>query len=181
MGKFLKNFGLGLVYILVLPIFLAALAIAAVYGFFACIVLFCHATYRFFKGEDPFKKLDDDKKVDTIKIAQMNNEMHLQPAAPAQSIPASPSNVYVQQNYYQNNRANHQKEANSEAAKPVEANGFYKDAPALGGASRKNQAIDVTPKETPSLTSNHSAPSIPNRQQTLGFIDIPKDDDGKDK
>jgi hypothetical protein len=180
MGKFLKNFGLGLVYILVLPIFLATLAVAAVYGFFACLVLFFHATYRFFKGEDPFKKLDDDKKVDTIKIAQMNNEMRLQPAAPAQSIPAGPANVYVQQNYYQNNRASHQKEANSETAKPVEANGFYNDIPTLGGEPRKNQAIDVTPKETPSLTSNHSRPSMANKQP-IGYIDIPKDDDGKDK
>ncbi len=180
MGKFLKNFGLGLVYILVLPLFLAVLVVFAIYGFFTCIVLFCHAVYRFFKGEDPFKKLDADSKVETIKNAQMNNEMRLQPAAPAQSIPAGPSNVYVQQNYYQNPRGN--KEKSQETPKPVESNGFYKDAPSLGAAPETTPTIDVSVKETPSIPASHqSTPAIANKQKPAGYIDISHDDDGKDK
>lgn len=180
MGKFLKNFGLGLVYILVLPLFLVVIAVFAVYGFVTCVVLFWHAVYRFFKGEDPFKKLDADVKVDAIKNAQMNNEMKLQPAAPAQSIPAGPSNVYVQQNYYQTGHGNRDK--SPETAKPIESNGFYKDSPSIGVSPRNAQAIDVSAKETPSLTnSGRSTPAITSRPKPAGLLDVTKDDDRKDK
>jgi hypothetical protein len=100
-GRFLKNFGLGLVYVLALPFWLAVLALFAVYGFLVFIVLFAKAANNFFHGRPFFhdKLIDDeiDARVKEVKEA-------IKSGLPPQTagVPAGPATVYVQQNYYQN-------------------------------------------------------------------------------
>jgi phenylalanyl-tRNA synthetase beta subunit len=107
MGKFLKNFGLGLVYIVLLPILLAILVLFAVYGLGVCIYLFFASMIRFFQGKEMFPMLPEDVKVAEIKKAQMDAQMGTPaPMAPQAASPAGPSTVYVQQNYYQGQKEN---------------------------------------------------------------------------
>ena len=64
--KFLKNFGLGLLYALLFPVILAAVAVFAVYGFLKSIVYFFIYLVRFFKGEKIFAAFPEDEKAKEI-------------------------------------------------------------------------------------------------------------------
>jgi len=91
MGKFLKNFGLGLVYIVLLPILLAILVLFAVYGLGVCIYLFFASMIRFFQGKEMFPMLPEDVKVAEIKKAQMDAQMGTPaPMAPQAASPPGP-------------------------------------------------------------------------------------------
>ncbi len=98
MKKALKNFGLGLVYFFLLPIFLVIAALASVFALGVIIYYVVKGLIRFFKGDKFFKPLPEDIKVQEIKARQVElNEQQNQPQTPA-----SPDNrVYIQQNYYQ--------------------------------------------------------------------------------
>jgi len=96
--KFLKNFGLGLLYALLFPVILAAVAVFAVYGFLRSIVYFFISLVRFFKGEKIFAAFPEDEKAKEIidRARGLKKE-----EAPAQQ-QAPQQNIYVQQNYYPN-------------------------------------------------------------------------------
>ena len=100
--KFIREFGLGLLYILALPVFLLAIAVIGVIMVFEWIVMFFVGLIRFFKGDSFFKPLKEDLLVKKIREQEMNaktgegEKKQEQPVAPSQQNP-----VYVQQNYYQ--------------------------------------------------------------------------------
>ena len=82
MGKFLKNFGMGLVYVFLLPILLLVLAL----------------------GYPGFEELEEDKRVREILEARREANRPKKPEEESQEKPApapQPQNVYVQQNFYQ--------------------------------------------------------------------------------
>lgn len=178
MGKFFKNFGLGLVYIILLPLLLAVLAVLAVYGICLCIVQFFQAAILFFKGEQGFPPLWEDVKVAEIKKAQMDAmtaQAKEAPAAPAPAQPAGPSTVYVQQNYYQGQN----KDPNKEQGKqPIDATGFFHGNSSLNQPSAPT--LDVTknaqalPNPTPGQISQQANPEL--QRQPVGYIDISQDD-----
>ena len=60
MGSIFKKFGQGIMYILVLPIFLLAVALFGVYGVFLFIVLMIKSIICFFKGKSIFADLPED-------------------------------------------------------------------------------------------------------------------------
>ena len=60
MGSFLKKFGHGLLYLLVLPIFLLILVGYSVYGLLIFLVVFIRSTIDFFKGKNFFRDLPED-------------------------------------------------------------------------------------------------------------------------
>lgn len=60
MGSFLKKFGHGLLYLLVLPIFLLILVGYSVYGLLIFLVVFVRSTIDFFKGKNFFRDLPED-------------------------------------------------------------------------------------------------------------------------
>lgn len=101
--KFLKNFGWGLLTILLLPIFLVLLAIGAVY----LIVVFFYQMFlsliRFFRGEKGPLKLPEDRMVEAIKAEKLRQQMPQEAKQPEQALAPSPTptNVYIQHNYYQ--------------------------------------------------------------------------------
>lgn len=102
MKKALKNFGLGLVYFFLLPVFFVIAALAGVYALFVIFYYVAKGLVRFFKGDKFFKPLAEDLKVQEVKARQVAlDEQQNRPQAPA-----TPDNrVYIQQNYYQQPQA----------------------------------------------------------------------------
>ena len=98
MLKFLKNFGLGLLYILLFPFLLVGVAVFAIYGFFRSILQLFAIVGRFFKGEKIFPPYPEDVKAQEILAKNYGLEEKEETPAPQ---PAQ-NNVYVQQNYYPN-------------------------------------------------------------------------------
>ena len=98
MLKFLKNFGLGLLYILLFPFLLVGVAVFAIYGFFRSILQLFAIVGRFFKGEKIFPPYPEDVKAQ--EILAKNYGLSEKEEAPAPQ-PAQ-NTVYVQQNYYPN-------------------------------------------------------------------------------
>ena len=99
--KFLKNFGLGLVVVLLLPLFLAGLAIFAIALIFVYFKEFFENVVRFFRGEKGLKKLPEDRQVDAIKEEALRKNMPSEEKKETTPVaPPPPTNVYIQQNYY---------------------------------------------------------------------------------
>lgn len=189
----MKNFGLGLVYILLLPIFVAILAIAAVVGFVVCIIQFFQATVRFFQGNPAFPPFEEDLKVREIKAAQIENQIHPNPQpAVTPSAPAGPSNVYVQNNYYQHPNGQAAAPASSPAPTPIDTTGFYNPQ----GQPANPSLNQPSPSVPPTLDVTQSAQEIPAKQTSISANPTPiapassetkpavidlSEDDGKDE
>lgn len=60
MSGFFKKFGKGLLYLLVLPVFIIVLAGYAIYGFIIFIFVFIRSIIDFFKGKSFFRDLPED-------------------------------------------------------------------------------------------------------------------------
>lgn len=99
MKQALKNFGLGLVYFFLLPIFLCLIAIAGVYAIFVIIYYSIKGLIRFFRGEKFFAPLPEDLRVAEIKEYQAS--LQRAPKQPAPQ-PQPDNRVFIQQNYYPN-------------------------------------------------------------------------------
>jgi hypothetical protein len=183
MGKFLKNFGLGLVYIVLLPLLLVVLVLFGLYGLGVCIVQFFASTIRFFQGKEAFPPFWEDAKVAEIKQAQIAAQLsNPAPQQPTSSSPAGPSTIYVQQNYYNGqHNANGTTPTPTSAPSPIEANGYFRDprneAPTLDVSTPKSPALNqpATPAlnqpATPQITANS-----PSNDPLGGYIDITSDD-----
>ena len=96
--KFLKNFGLGLLYALLLPLIVLALLIAGAVGVVVFFVELVLLLIRLFKGEKklfpPFPEdVEAEKRLEKIRGLSEEKEEET-PQQPSQQ------NVYVQQNYY---------------------------------------------------------------------------------
>lgn len=146
MKKALKNFGLGLVYFFLLPVFLVIAALAGVYAIFVIFYYVAKGLVRFFKGDKFFKPLPEDLKVQEVKARQIAlNEQQNQPQAPT-----TPDNrVYIQQNYYQQPQA------------PINQPGF-------------NQQPNVPPYQQPTPNSFNQAPYQNQiNQQPSSYSQIP--------
>ncbi len=99
MKQALKNFGLGLVYFFLLPIFLCLVALAAVYAIFVIVFYTIKGLIRFFKGEKFFEPLPEDLRVQEIKEYQASLQRAPEQPAPQ---PQPDNRVFIQQNYYPN-------------------------------------------------------------------------------
>jgi hypothetical protein len=180
MGKFLKNFGLGLIYILFFPVLLVAIALMGVYGLFVCVIQFFRGAIRFFRGLEPFPPFPEDITVESVKQAQIGLSTPTPAPTPAPSQPAGPSTVYVQQNYYQNSQHPADPQQPSSPT-PIDTTGFYNNpanpAPNPTLHTQTPPTLDVT-------SAAPTAPSIENKKPSTpapaAYIDISKDDDGKD-
>lgn len=101
MGKFLKNFGLGIVFMICSPVLIVLVLFAAVLGLFNFLVQGLKCVFRFFRGLSPFKELEIDHRVKQIKeqldlsYAISEKEKEKESQQPQEKA------VYIQQNYYQ--------------------------------------------------------------------------------
>ncbi|MCQ2772426.1 MAG: hypothetical protein MJ238_04030 [Bacilli bacterium] len=101
MVKFIKNFGLGLVYFLTLPILLVAVLGYLVYGIGAWLFYCVKGIIRFFKGDSFFAELDEDRKVREIKVrmAEASANPNPAPVAPTPTVSNSTTNANTNQTY----------------------------------------------------------------------------------
>lgn len=100
--NFLKSFGMGLVYFLLFPFIVIGSALLAVWGILRFIFSSFGGIVRFFKGEEFFPTLREDKEVALVIKTQHDVLLNGAPA-PKQEAPApapNNNNVYVQNNYY---------------------------------------------------------------------------------
>ena len=97
--KFLKEFGIGIIFAICLPLLLVLIALVGVYGILDFIVEFIIMLINFFSGKKCFPVFEEDeeayrRKQEALNIA--NEKENPQPAP-------QPSNIYVQQVYYNAN------------------------------------------------------------------------------
>ncbi|MEA5060900.1 hypothetical protein SDC9_100176 [bioreactor metagenome] len=82
MANFFKTFARGVLYVLVLPVLLLGLAIYAVFSLLAFIVIGIKAIILFFKGENMFGELEEDKEAKRrLDIMNLGNSNPLPPNA----------------------------------------------------------------------------------------------------
>ena len=93
----LKRFGLGLLWIFLLPFILIAIAGVAVWGVFNFVIQFGVMVFNFFRGKKLFPLYPEDERA--MEIQQRAIDKANQEQAPAPAQPA-PQQVFVTQNYY---------------------------------------------------------------------------------
>jgi hypothetical protein len=179
MSNFLKNFGLGIVYFLLLPLLIAVFALVGVYGLILWLYILIRNSIRFFKGERFFEPFSEDEKVQEIKLAQIDSLAHPVTGQTATAAgPAGPSSVYVQQNYYTNKAGEKTPETPSPNANngPIDATGTFRPDPTLSTPAPSSPAIDASSQPSTGLpfADNSQGP------QPLDFTD-PDDQNGGNK
>lgn len=163
--KFLKNFGLGLVTIILLPFFLLVLALYAVYLLVIYFIELARNLVRFFKGEKGLRKLPEDLKVEAIKKKNLEETMAKEAPkeeAKTPQAPPGPTHVYVQQNYYQQNPSNPAEPSLGAPSTPSFSNSNFQNnhaIPELNPQTNPQNFIDSNPfgdPSSPSLEKNDS-------------------------
>lgn len=156
MGKFFKNFGLGIVYVILLPIIIAITLLVGAYGLLVAFFQSLFGIVRFFKGEPFFPSLHEDREVAMIAKAQHDIMLNGVPPQPKEEPTPAPAQntTYVQNNYYQNNPNDHKAAPN----------------PALG-----QQPSFQNPSLSQPITAE--TPSISQNTATFEAIPAPKDAD----
>lgn len=100
--NFLKSFGMGLVYFLLFPFIVVLSVLLGIYGVIRFFFSSFGGIIRFFKGEEFFPTLREDKEVAFLVKTQHDALLNGTPT-PKQETPAptpNNNNVYVQNNYY---------------------------------------------------------------------------------
>lgn len=97
MGKFLKNFGLGLIFMICSPILACLVVIGGAIGILYFVLASLRIVFRFFRGLKPIKELEIDARVETIK-KRLDLSLATEPASQPQP---EKQPIYVTQNYYQ--------------------------------------------------------------------------------
>lgn len=92
--KFLRSFGYGLLYILLLPLILVGIGLTAVYGVIFFFVEFVIMLINFFSGKKLFPPFEEDVKAQRLIQEQLDKKNT--PPEPQQ-----PQTVFIQQTYYQ--------------------------------------------------------------------------------
>ena len=154
MLKFLKNFGLGLLYVLLFPFILVGVVIFALDGFISCLFELVAILIRFFRGEKIFPPFPEDVRAQEILAKNFGTKEE----TPAQPQPTT-QNVYVQQNYYPNPNGPMMGQQN----------------PALGNPQYQQPYQQMPPYQQPPylqnpyLGQNPAAQQIPQEQNPYGI------------
>lgn len=100
--SFLKWFGWGILWAMLLPFLLIAIALIAVFGIPVFLFELMMTIVHFFKGESCFPMYEEDKKA--MEILQRSlDAQRAKEAGIAGQTQSQPQTVYVQQNYYVQN------------------------------------------------------------------------------
>jgi len=171
MGKFFKNFGLGIVYVLLLPILIAIALIVGAYGLFLGFFETNRGIARFFKGESFFPSLHEDREVAMIAKAQHDKMLNGVPPEPkVEQTPAPSQNTtYVQNNYYQN------KDATTPMPNPLLGQNPYSNPQVIDNKTSANP----TPIPQNSATSAQIPSPIDSDEQSAVTIDVPSNRGGE--
>ena len=149
--KILREFGLGIVWFLLVPLILLACGLIAVYGVFNFLIQFVVMVVNFFKGEKLFPLFPEEKKAMAIyqkAIDKANGES-------TEEKPTAPQTVYVQQNFYSGAPM-------MPGVPPVPGlpNNPYYNQGTMPGATLPN----YQPAPQPTAIPNPETPQIPNPQ-----------------
>ena len=96
--KFLKWFGWGMLWVILLPFLFVGIALVAVFGIPVFFVELAVMIFHFFKGETCFPMYEEDKKAMEILQKALDAKRASEMGTPIQN--PQPQNVYVQQNYF---------------------------------------------------------------------------------
>ena len=96
--KGLKSFCLGILWALLSPLLLIAIALVALFNVFNFIGQFFVMVFNFFRGKKLFPPFPEDEKAYQILKKSLDEQNAEQPQP--QPVQAPPQQVYVQQNYY---------------------------------------------------------------------------------
>lgn len=94
--KFLKEFGIGIIFAICSPLLLILIALVAVFGVLDFIVEFIIMMVNFFSGKKCFPVFKEDEEAYKRKQEALNLAQAKEQPQPA----PQPSNIYVQQVYY---------------------------------------------------------------------------------
>ena len=180
MLKFLKNFGLGLLYVLLFPFILLGVVVFAIIGFVRSILEVIFIIVRFVRGEKIFPPYPEDVKAQEIlaKNYGLKEEKEEAPAQPATQ------NVYVQQNYYPNPNGQMMPGQNPAFGQPP-----YQQMPPYGGQPYQQQnpylGQEPAPQRLPNQDENpyrtnlnmHRIGSNPTAEPAPALLENPEEDD----
>jgi hypothetical protein len=149
MSNFLKNFALGIVYIIILPFIVLGTVLAGLYGLMSNILLSLKGIVRFFKGERFLARPQEDEEIALIIKRQQDLLKNPEPAPATQQASPSPSNVYVQNNYYQGTKPADPASALGAPTAPIEGTGNFVNNPSLSSP----QPVNLNSPSNPEIKS----------------------------
>ena len=169
--KALKNFGLGLVWVFLIPFIAAAVVVVGLFGIINFFVQFVIMVINFFRGKKLFPMFDEDEEAYEIlqkAIDRKKGEQSNQPQAPA------PQQVFVQQNFYTNAPSPNQGQGLPNATQNpfIQANpqqNPYGNIPG-GYQNLPNQPYGQMPNPNPQMIS----PTIDVKGQEQGMPELAK-------
>ena len=94
--KFLKEFGIGIIFAICSPLLLVLIALVAVFGILDFVVEFVIMMVNFFSGKKCFPVFEEDEEAYKRKQEALNLAQAKEQPQPA----PQPNNIYVQQVYY---------------------------------------------------------------------------------
>ena len=144
MSNFLKNFALGIVYIIILPFIVLGTVLAGLYGLASNVCLFLKGIVRFFKGERFLSRPQEDEEIAFIIKRQQDLLKNPEPTQPTPAPAPSPSNVYVQNNYYQGSKPTDP--ALGAPTSPIEGTGNFINNPSLSSPQPVNLSSPANPE-----------------------------------
>ncbi len=142
MGKFIKNFGLGLLYFIALPLLILGVVCYAIYGLGVYVFYFFKGTIRFFKGDTFFEELPEDARVKEIK--RILQEQAVNPNQGTQTAPVTASNNTSNVSNQDNSQQSTYNVTNNYYGNPMGANANQNPNPAF---QNPNQRIDMNATE----------------------------------
>jgi hypothetical protein len=144
MSNFLKNFALGIVYIIILPFIILGTVLAGLYGLMSNVIISLKGIVRFFKGERFLTRPQEDEEIALIIKRQQDLLKNPEPTAATQPATPGPSNVYVQNNYYQGTKP--ADPALGAPTAPIEGTGNFVNNPSLSSPQPVNLASPANPE-----------------------------------
>ncbi len=180
--KALKEFGLGIVWIVLLPFLLLAIALVAVFGipvfFFELVMMIIH----FFQGKKLFPPFPEDEQAYAIlKRAAMEQDV------PQEEPKPQPQTVIVQQNYYQNPYGQPQGGYPPQQGGYPPPPGYPQQPPYNQGYVPQHAAGQMPPPPQPQIPQQETPPEIPvvnvseDRPQEPPLLSFPPSDGGDEE
>lgn len=175
--NFLKSFGMGLVYFFIFPLIIVFSFLYGIYGLLIFLLNSLSGIIRFFKGEEFFETLREDKEVKYLLKVQHDSLLNGIPNKKEEPVtPSQPTqNVYVQNNYYSSPKENVNNLANSNN----QINQQFQNSqnnPAIPNDNIKAAEIDFSAKNPQiGVINNNIAPqnSVPEIQKTPVLTNFP--------
>ena len=150
--KALKNFGLGLLWVFLIPIIAALVILVGAFGVINFFIQFIIMVINFFRGKKLFPMFDEDE--EAYEILQHAIDMK-KGEATATNGPA-PQQIFVQQNYYTNPQVPNPNLPPAQQNPFIQAN--MQNPYGNPMANLPNQAYPNLPNQNPNLIQGQATP-----------------------